>query len=74
MRESCESCGAALAPDGDAYICSHGCTFCGECTIAQSGVCPNCGGELVRRPYETRSSGRVRHVGPPSPFESSSPR
>ena len=50
MRESCERCGAALAADGEAYICSHECTFCGECLEALEQTCPNCGGELVRRP------------------------
>jgi hypothetical protein len=50
MRESCERCDAALVGDGVAYICTHECTFCAECTSALSGVCPNCGGELVRRP------------------------
>jgi hypothetical protein len=50
LRESCERCGAALAPDGEAYICSHECTFCGECLGALEETCPNCGGELVRRP------------------------
>jgi hypothetical protein len=25
-------------------------TFCKECTVAMNAVCPNCGGELVRRP------------------------
>jgi len=50
MRESCERCGAALAADGEAYICSHECTFCGECLEPLERTCPNCGGELVRRP------------------------
>jgi hypothetical protein len=50
MRESCERCDAALVGDGVAYICTHECTFCAECTSALSGVCSNCGGELVRRP------------------------
>ena len=53
LRQSCERCGAALAPDGEAYICSHECTFCGECLQALGHVCPNCGGELVRRPRRT---------------------
>jgi hypothetical protein len=53
MRESCERCDAALAADGIAYICTHECTFCDECTAALSSVCPNCGGELVRRPRRT---------------------
>ena len=50
MRESCERCGAALVPEGEAYICVFECTFCGECVEALEHVCPNCGGELVRRP------------------------
>jgi hypothetical protein len=50
MRESCERCGTGLAGDGEAYICSHECTFCRECTGELSERCSNCGGELVRRP------------------------
>jgi hypothetical protein len=53
MREACERCGAALAADGEAYICSHECTFCSECTTVLENVCPNCAGELVRRPRRT---------------------
>jgi hypothetical protein len=53
MRTTCERCGAALAPDGEAYICSHECTFCGECLQALEETCPNCGGELLRRPRRT---------------------
>ncbi|WP_249652139.1 DUF1272 domain-containing protein, partial [Lysinibacillus sp. D4A1_S13] len=26
------------------------CTFCVPCTEERHNVCPNCGGELVRRP------------------------
>ena len=50
MRESCERCGARLAADADARICSFECTFCPACTEAMSAVCPNCGGELVPAP------------------------
>ena len=50
MRQECERCHAALPEDSEAaYICSHECTFCRACTEAM-GKCPNCGGELVRRP------------------------
>jgi hypothetical protein len=35
---------------GDAWICSHECTFCGKCADEMSRRCPNCGGELVARP------------------------
>ncbi len=50
LRGACERCGAALAPDGPAAICSYECTFCAGCAQAMEHVCPNCGGELVPRP------------------------
>ncbi|HXV35299.1 MAG TPA: DUF1272 domain-containing protein [Gaiellaceae bacterium] len=50
MRTECERCGAALAADGEARICSYECTFCRACSEAMAGVCPNCSGELVPRP------------------------
>jgi hypothetical protein len=50
LRTECERCGVALAPDGEARICSYECTFCVDCTEDMAGVCPNCGGELVARP------------------------
>ena len=53
MRTRCERCGAALAWDGAAAICSHECTFCPYCAEALEHVCPNCRGELVPRPRRT---------------------
>jgi hypothetical protein len=50
LRPACERCGAALAPDGEARICSFECTFCMACAEELKGVCPNCSGELVARP------------------------
>jgi hypothetical protein len=50
MRATCERCGTALAPDGDAAICSYECTFCPGCARDMKAVCPNCNGELVSRP------------------------
>jgi hypothetical protein len=50
MRTECERCGAALAQDGEAVICSFECTFCTDCGEAMNHVCPNCGGELLARP------------------------
>ncbi len=50
LRIVCERCGGALAPDGEARICSYECTFCVACSEAMEHVCPNCGGELVARP------------------------
>jgi hypothetical protein len=52
LRPSCECCDRDLPPDTlEARICSYECTFCAECADTVLGhVCPNCGGELVRRP------------------------
>ena len=50
MRVECERCGAALAHDADAVICSFECTFCRACGEVMDDVCPNCNGELVARP------------------------
>ena len=49
MKPECEKCGTRLELAGEAYICSYECTFCRPCTGALNEVCPNCGGELVRR-------------------------
>jgi hypothetical protein len=53
MRPVCERCGAALAADGEAAICSYECTFCVACAEAMEQVCPNCDGELLARPRRT---------------------
>jgi len=50
MRAECERCGTDLADDGVALICSYECTFCQSCGGELDKVCPNCSGELVRRP------------------------
>lgn len=50
MRKQCEKCNLDLALDADAYICSYECTYCKECFEKLNAVCPNCSGELVRRP------------------------
>jgi uncharacterized protein len=52
LRPSCECCDRYLAPDArNAMICSFECTFCASCVDERlHGVCPNCGGEFVRRP------------------------
>ena len=55
LRESCERCGAALPHQSEAFICSYECTFCGGCNAELEAVCPNCGGELVRRPRRSES-------------------
>ena len=46
-----EATDIGLAAGGEAYICSFECTFCAAgAEAAHCHVCPNCGGELVRRP------------------------
>jgi uncharacterized protein len=50
MRKICEKCNNPLQNDGEAYICVYECTFCYDCTEEMDAVCPNCGGELVKRP------------------------
>ena len=52
LRPNCECCNTDLPPHAvEAMICSFECTFCSACaTQVLHGICPNCGGELVRRP------------------------
>lgn len=52
LRPNCECCDRDLPADSkDAMICTYECTFCRHCAATVfKGVCPNCGGELVRRP------------------------
>ncbi|KRB61877.1 hypothetical protein ASE04_20410 [Rhizobium sp. Root708] len=52
LRPNCECCDKDLPPDSsEAMICTFECTFCADCVAdVLGGVCPNCGGELVRRP------------------------
>lgn len=52
LRPNCECCNKDLPPASiEARICSFECTFCSDCAenILQA-QCPNCGGELIRRP------------------------
>lgn len=53
LKPNCECCDRDLPPASpDALICSFECTFCRECveTRLPAGRCPNCTGELVKRP------------------------
>ncbi|MGH6916245.1 MAG: DUF1272 domain-containing protein [Geminicoccaceae bacterium] len=51
LRPNCECCDRDLPPQAIAFICSFECTFCAICAgDVLAGICPNCGGELVRRP------------------------
>ena len=52
LRPNCECCDKDL-PNGspEALICTFECTFCASCAESRSGGrCPNCGGDLVKRP------------------------
>lgn len=52
LKPNCECCDTNLGPDSkDARTCSFECTFCKDCAETRfRNVCPNCGGELLRRP------------------------
>jgi hypothetical protein len=52
LRPNCECCDRDLPGDSDqAFICTYECTFCADCASGTlQGRCPNCGGELLRRP------------------------
>ncbi len=68
LRPCCECCGTDLPPESlAARICSFECTFCATCTDETlRGTCPNCGGELVRRP--------IRPIGKLEKFPASTAR
>lgn len=59
LRPNCECCDRDLPPETpEARICSFECTFCRSCAeTVLNGHCPNCGGELVRRPV--RPAGKL---------------
>lgn len=52
LRPNCECCDRDLPPhSAEACICTFECTFCRDCAAGVlKGTCPNCAGELVRRP------------------------
>ena len=56
LKRICEKCGQTLTTSGVAYICSYECTFCASCTEQMNFVCPNCEGEVVRRPCRKESA------------------
>ena len=57
LRPSCECCDRDLPPESrEAMICTFECTFCRDCAEGVlQGFCPNCTGELVRRPVRPAS-------------------
>lgn len=59
MKNRCEKCQSSLSHDGLAFICSYECTFCPDCSGGMQLVCPNCQGELVKRPTRIRNPVQV---------------
>jgi hypothetical protein len=55
MKDKCERCQAKTALADIAFICSFECTFCEACAQEMSCICPNCNGELVKRPSRVKS-------------------
>ena len=57
IRPNCECCNRDLPNESEAArICTFECTFCDGCAMALGNVCPNCGGELLRRPRRPAES------------------
>ncbi len=58
LRPNCEACDCDLPPSSpDARICSFECTFCAACADGElKGHCPNCGGNLERRPIRPEAA------------------
>jgi hypothetical protein len=52
LRPNCECCDKDLQAESlEAMMCSFECTYCASCADSVlGGICPNCSGELVRRP------------------------
>ena len=55
MKTECEKCNKELKNNSEAFICSYECTFCGECSEEMKHICPNCNGELVKRPIRNKA-------------------
>ncbi|MDP9064866.1 MAG: DUF1272 domain-containing protein [Pseudomonadota bacterium] len=55
MKPNCECCDRDLPGDSaEAMICSFECTYCRSCAAdILDHWCPNCGGEIVRRPLRS---------------------
>lgn len=50
FKTACEKCQKDLNMQSEACICSYECTFCENCSNEMNFICPNCKGELVKRP------------------------
>jgi ribosomal-protein-alanine N-acetyltransferase len=63
LKETCELCAKLLTKDSsEAYICSYECTYCATCADEQLKlICPNCKGELQKRPSRKGSIADLRY-------------
>lgn len=64
LKSLCERCGQGIAREDKAYICVYECTFCHACTLWMGFVCPNCEGELVRRPRPKGAATEAEQADP----------
>jgi hypothetical protein len=55
-KPTCEKCSTALTMQSEACICSYECTFCEKCSVEMEFSCPNCKGELVKRPKRKKEA------------------
>ena len=57
LKPQCENCGKLLPNESnEAMFCSFECTFCKDCVNnILLNVCPNCGGELEKRPVRPKN-------------------
>lgn len=63
MRGECERCRQQLGHEDVAFVCSLECTFCGECAEVLTLICPNCAGELSRRPRRRSARSVITPAG-----------
>jgi len=77
FRHECGRCHAPLPEGTSAYWCAHECTYCPTCYRRLNFTCPNCSGELARRPRPgplpnatdprtapSRATSSIRRAGP----------
>ena len=66
LRPNCECCDRDLPADSrEAMICSFECTYCRICAeTVLDGHCPNCSGELVRRPIRPIAALKANPASP----------
>ena len=65
LRTECGRCHLRLPEDASAYHCAKDCTFCPACYRELGTICPNCSGELVRRPRAGPPRETVPRPSPP---------